>query len=174
MTDRPAGSTRVVTATAHAAFALIGWSMLLAPSLIRAIRDDFAQTDAGFGVLYLLISLAFGSGAVVSGALTGRLGRRVILPAATFALAAGIATQALAPAWPVFLVGAALAGGGAGALEAGVNGVVMDLSVAAATRSAGSISSTASARSRRRWCSACSSPQGWTGASRCSAPRPPH
>jgi len=124
----PASSRRIFV-TSYGAFALVGWSMLLVPSLIRDIRADFAQTDAGFGVLYLGASLLFGTGAFLSGALAGRLGRRAILPTAAVTLAIGLATQGLAPAWPVLLVGAALAGGGAGALDAGVNGVIMDLSV---------------------------------------------
>ena len=130
LSTRPDGSTRAITATAYASFALVGWSMLLMPSLIRDVRDDFGQTDAGFGVLYLAAALLFGTGAFLSGALAGRLGRRVILPAAAIALSVGLVTQGLAPAWPVVLVGAALAGGGAGALDAGVNSVIMDLSVA--------------------------------------------
>ena len=130
MSTGPDGSTRAVTATAYASFALVGWSMLLVPSLIRDIRADFGQTDAGFGVLYLAGSLLFGTGAFLSGALAGRLGRRAILPTAAVALGLGLATQGLAPAWPVMLVGAALLGGGAGALDAGVNSVIMDLSVA--------------------------------------------
>jgi len=129
LSAKPDGSSRVVTTTAYATFTLVGWSMLLVPSLIRDIRDDFGQTDAGFGVLYLGASLLFATGALLSGTLAGRLGRRVILPAAMIALAAGLATQGLAPTWPVLLVGAALAGGGAGGLDAGVNSVFMDLSV---------------------------------------------
>ena len=52
---------RPVFATSYAGFALVGWSMLLVPSLIRDIRGDFGQTDAGFGVLYLASSLLFGT-----------------------------------------------------------------------------------------------------------------
>ncbi len=126
----PNPPARAITVTAYASFTLVGWSMLLMPSLIRDVRDDFGQTDAGFGVLYLGAALLFGTGAFLSGALAGRLGRRVILPAAAIALSVGLATQGLAPAWPVLLVGAALAGGGSGALDAGVNSVIMDLSVA--------------------------------------------
>jgi FHS family glucose/mannose:H+ symporter-like MFS transporter len=125
-----APTSRAITITSYASFTLVGWSMLLVPSLIRDIRDDFGQTDAGFGVLYLLASLLFGTGAVLSGTLAGRVGRRVILPTAAIALAVGLAAQGLAPAWPILLVGAALAGGGAGGLDAGVNSVIMDLSVA--------------------------------------------
>jgi FHS family glucose/mannose:H+ symporter-like MFS transporter len=130
LSTKPDGSTRAITVIAYASFALVGWSMLIVPSLIREIRDDFGQTDAGFGVLYLAAALLFGTGAFMSGALAGRVGRRAILPTAAIALAVGLATQGLAPAWPVLLVGAALAGGGAGGLDAGVNSVIMDLSVA--------------------------------------------
>jgi len=124
----PASSPRIL-ATSYASFALVGWSMLLVPSLIRDIRDEFGQTDAGFGLLYLAASLAFATGAFLSGALAGRVGRRAILPAAVLLLAAGLVTQGFAPEWPLLIVGAALAGGGAGTVDAGVNSVVMDLSV---------------------------------------------
>jgi FHS family glucose/mannose:H+ symporter-like MFS transporter len=120
---------RPIFATSYAGFALVGWSMLLVPSLIRDIRAEFAQTDAGFGALYLVTALMFGTGAFLSGALAGRVGRRTILPVAAGALAAGLAAQGLAPAWPLLILGAALAAWGAGALDAGVNSVVMDLSV---------------------------------------------
>lgn len=128
------GSSRAIFAASYASFALIGWSMLLVPSLIRDIKSEFGQTDAGIGLLYLVSSILFATGAFLSGALAGRLGRRVILPSAALLLAAGLMTQAFAPAWTVFVVGAALAGGGAGALDASVNGVIMD--VGAASRGA--------------------------------------
>jgi len=120
---------RGIIATSYASFVLIGWSSLLVPSLIRVIKGDFGQSDAGFGVLYLVSAALFATGALSSGLLADRIDRRAILPAAALLLATGLAGQALAPAWPVFVVGVALAGAGAGTLDAGVNGVVMDLSV---------------------------------------------
>ncbi len=129
MRGQEAPTTRRVDFVAYAGFAVIGWSMLLVPSLVRAIKSDFDQTDAGLGLLFFATALFFAVGAFLSGALAGRLGRRRILPAAALLLGAGLATEALAPSWTVFVVGAGLAGAGAGTLDAGLNGVVMDLSV---------------------------------------------
>lgn len=130
MTARPAAAGRLVVVASFATFTLVGWSQLLLPSLIRDVQAEFGQTDAGFGVLYLVNSLLFGTGAFLSGALAARLGRRTILPLAALALASGLALQGFAPAWPLLLAGSALAGLGAGGLDAGVNSVFMDLSVA--------------------------------------------
>jgi fucose permease len=130
VTARPAAAGRLVIAASFATFTLVGWSQLLLPSLIRDVQAEFGQTDAGFGVLYLVNALLFGTGALLSGALATRLGRRTILPLAALALSSGLALQGLAPAWPLLLAGAALAGVGAGGLDAGVNSVFMDLSVA--------------------------------------------
>ena len=104
--------------------------MLLVPSLIRDIKGEFGQGDAGIGLLYLVSSLLFATGAFLSGALAGRVGRRAMLPAAAVLLAAGLATQAFAPAWMVFVAGAAVTGAGAGALDASINGVIMDVGAA--------------------------------------------
>ncbi|MFH1475183.1 MAG: MFS transporter [Chloroflexota bacterium] len=123
--DAPA---RIVV-TSYASFILIGWSGLLIPSLLRVIKAEFGQTDAGFGLLYLISALFFAIGALSAGLLAERLGRRVLLPLSALAIAVGLATQGLAPSWPVLLLGVALAGAGSGAIDAGVNSVVMDLSV---------------------------------------------
>jgi fucose permease len=121
-------SSRRVVVAAYASFVLIGWSSLLAPSLIRDIKGEFGQTDAGFGLLYFVASFFFAAGAFLSGALAGRIGRRTILAAAALALATGLAAEGLAPTWPILLAGVAFAGFGGGTIDAGVNSVVMDLS----------------------------------------------
>jgi len=113
----------------YASFVLIGWTGLLIPSLLRVIKADFDQTDAGFGLLYLVSALLFAVGALSAGLLAERLGRRALLPLSAVLIAAGLATQAAAPSWPVLLVGVALAALGSGAIDAGVNSVVMDVSV---------------------------------------------
>lgn len=120
---------RPILVASYASFILIGWTGLLIPSLLRVIKADFDQTDAGFGLLYLVSALFFAVGALSAGLLAERLGRRTLLPLAALLIAAGLATQAAAPSWPVLLLGVALAGAGSGAIDAGVNGVVMDLSV---------------------------------------------
>ncbi len=101
--------------------------MALIPSLIRVIKGDFGQDDAGIGLLYLVSALLFAAGAFLSGILAGRIGRRNLLAGSALVLAAGLVTEGLAPGWPVMLAGVALAGAGAGAIDAGVNGVIMDL-----------------------------------------------
>jgi len=119
----------LILVASYASFILIGWTGLFVPSLLRVIKADFDQSDAGFGLLYLVSALFFAVGALAAGLLAERLGRRALLPLAALLIAAGLATQGLAPSWPVLLLGVALAGAGSGAIDAGVNGVIMDLSV---------------------------------------------
>ncbi len=119
--------TRDVLAPSYASFALVGWTMALVPSLLRVIKGDFGQDDAGIGFLYLVSALLFASGAFLVGMLAERVGRRTLLVGSALVLAAGLLTEAMAPAWPVMLAGVALAGGGGGAIDAAVNGAIMDL-----------------------------------------------
>lgn len=109
------------------AFLLIGWSGLLVPSLIRSIRDSFAQTDAGIGVLYFVYAVAYAIGSFGGGFATERLGRRVILSGAAGLLATGLIALALAPGWAAFLVAAVPMALGAGAIDGGVNGLFLDM-----------------------------------------------
>jgi fucose permease len=118
-----------ILVAAYASFTLIGWTGLLVPSYLRVIRDEFGQTDAGFGLVYLIFALLFGAGALSAGVLADRIGRRVVVPAAALLVAVGLAMESVAPGWAVFVVGAGLAGAGCGAIDAAVNSVVMDLSV---------------------------------------------
>ena len=50
----PGGDPRGVTALGYVAFMLVGLGALLVPSLVPAIEREFAQPDAGVGVLYLV------------------------------------------------------------------------------------------------------------------------
>jgi hypothetical protein len=68
-----AASTRSVVRTGYAAFFLVGWCMLLLPSLIREVEGAFTQTDAGMGLAYLLHNLAWVAGTVSTGVLAGLL-----------------------------------------------------------------------------------------------------
>ncbi len=104
----------------------IGWTGLLIPSLIRSIKTTFDQTDAGIGVIYLAYALAYALASFGGGALTERLGRRLVLGGAVLTHGAGIASLGLAPSWTVFVAAAVLAGAGAGCLDGGANGLVLD------------------------------------------------
>ena len=105
----------------------IGWTGLLIPSLIRSIESTFDQTDAGIGVIYLVYAVTYMSGSFGGGSLTERFGRRLVLGGAVLVHAAGIAGLGLAPSWAVFVVAALVAGMGAGALDGGANGLVLDV-----------------------------------------------
>jgi fucose permease len=109
------------------AFALVGWSWLLVPSLIRSIEPAFNQTDAGIGLFFLVYAIAYVGGSMVGGLITERLGRRVILPTALVLMSAGLVGMASAPEWTVFLVAAVPFGLGAGAIDGGANGLILDL-----------------------------------------------
>jgi fucose permease len=117
---------RGVVALGYASFILVGWSALLVPSLVPAIERDFAQSDAGVGVLYLVSALLFVIGSLGSGYLMERRGRSLVLPAAVFAMALGLGLECVAPSWALFVVGAGIAGFGSGSVEAGMNGVFLD------------------------------------------------
>jgi fucose permease len=109
------------------AFALIGWSGLLVPSLIRSVEDAFDQTDAGLGTFYLVYAVFYAVGSFGGGILTERIGRRAVLAAAATIHGAGLIGLAIAPEWAVFILAAVPAGLGAGGLDGGVNGLALDL-----------------------------------------------
>ena len=115
-----------VPALGYLSFILVGWNALLVPSLVPAIERDFAQPDAGVGVLYFVTALLFVIGSLAGGYVMERLGRGRALPAAVFGMAAGLALEAVAPSWTVFVIGGALAGFGSGSVEVGMNGLFLD------------------------------------------------
>ncbi len=118
---------RRVLATSFGGFALIGWVALLLPSLIREVKGDFGQTDAGFGLLFFTSAVCYAFGGLGTGLLHDRFGRRAILVTAALLIGAGLITEGLAPTWPILLAGVGIAGTGAGAIDAGLNGLFMDL-----------------------------------------------
>jgi OFA family oxalate/formate antiporter-like MFS transporter len=122
----PGGDPGGVTALGYASFILVGWGALLVPSMVPAIERDFVQPDAGVGVLYLVSALLFVIGSLASGYLMERLGRGLVLPAAVFAMSAGLGLESVAPTWAVFVIGAGIGGLGSGAVEVGMNGLFLD------------------------------------------------
>lgn len=124
---RMLGSPRAAGVIGCLTLLLIGWSGLLVPSLIRSIERDFDQTDAGVGIYYLLWALAYASGSLGGGVATERLGRRRILVGAALAHGVGLAALAFSPPWGIVLASAIPGGLGAGALDGGANGLILDL-----------------------------------------------
>jgi fucose permease len=104
----------------------IGWTGLLIPALIRSIETTFAQTDAGIGFVYLVYAVAYAAGSFVGAPLTERLGRRLVLGGAALVTGAGAAGLGLAPTWLAFVFAALTLGAGAGCLDGGANGLVLD------------------------------------------------
>jgi len=105
----------------------IGWTGLLVPSLIRSIKDAFDQTDAGIGVVYLVYAIAYAAGSVLGGQSMERIGRRRVLTGAALLHGLGVAGLGLAPSWPLFIVATLPSGLGAGCLDGGSNGLVLDV-----------------------------------------------
>lgn len=106
---------------------LIGWSGLLVPSLIREIERDFGQSDAGLGIYYFVGAVAYASGSFSGGMLTERFGRRRVLTIATVLIGLGVSVLGLVPEWGVVLLATIPAGFGSGAIDGGMNGIVLDL-----------------------------------------------
>ena len=121
-------SARPILLASYASFILIGWTGLFVPSLLLVLQDEFDRSDAEFGLVYFIGALLFATGALSSGLIAGRIGRRVVLAASALAIAVGMTLEGVAPSWTVFLVGAAFAGAGSGAIDAVVSSVIMDLS----------------------------------------------
>ena len=105
----------------------IGWTGLLIPSLVRSIEATFDQTDAGVGLVYLAYSIAYATGSFGGGPLTERIGRRLVLGGGVLIHGLGIAGLGLAPSWGTFVAAAMVAAFGAGCLDGGSNGLVLDV-----------------------------------------------
>jgi fucose permease len=109
----------------YACFLLIGWTSVLVPALIRSIEDGFDQTDAAVGGYFFVFAAFYGVGSFGGGLLTERFGRRVVLAIAGIVMGLGLAGQALAPAWIVFLAAGVPIGWAAGAIDGGINGLFL-------------------------------------------------
>jgi fucose permease len=109
-----------------AAFALLGWGGLLVPALVRSIEAEFGQNDLGIGLFYLVFAGAYALGSVGGGMVTERIGRRTVLVGSLALQAVGLALQGVIPSWTVFLVAGIPRGLGGGAIDGGVQGLVLD------------------------------------------------
>ena len=118
---------RLATLAGYSGFVLLGWNAVLVPALIRSIQPDFRQADAAFGLFFLVSALLYAAGSFGGGFLTERVGRRAILALATLLLGVGLGGEALAPSWLGFLLAALVVNLGAGAIDGGVNALVLDL-----------------------------------------------
>ena len=120
-------ATRRLAAIGWASFVLLGWAGLLIPSLFRSVKTDFALTDSAIGTFYLVNAIFYAVGSFGGGLITERTGRRPILSTAAVLLGVGLALEAIAPTWTVFLIAGVPAGLGAGVVDGGMNGLILDL-----------------------------------------------
>jgi hypothetical protein len=66
-------SRSAIATIGYAAFALLGWSSLLVPSMIRLIERDYVQSDASIGVFYYAYASAYAAGSFAGGFATEHL-----------------------------------------------------------------------------------------------------
>jgi fucose permease len=127
--DEPEPSApRPLIAIAWSSFLLLGWAGLLVPALIRSIEERFAQSDAGLGVYYFVLAVFYAVGSLGGGLLTERAGRRVVLSGSAILVGIGLALQAVAPSWLLFVAAGIPAGIGSGSIDGGMNGLVLAVS----------------------------------------------
>jgi fucose permease len=114
-------------------FLLLGWSGLLVPSLVRQIEATFGVDDAAIGIWYFVAASAYAAGSLAGGLLTERFGRRAVLTAAALSVAASWLIAGTSGSWALFTL-AAVVGGGAGAMDGGMNGLVLAVTSSASGR----------------------------------------
>lgn len=122
-----ARSSRFLTAAGYFGFVLIGWNMVLIPSLIRSIEGTFHQADAAFGLLYFVQALMYGTGTLGGGLLTERVGRKAVLATGAAMGAVGLVGEGTAPSWVAFVLLAVAISWGAGVIDSGINGLFLDV-----------------------------------------------
>ncbi len=121
------GQRQTLIHTAYFGFVLLGMNGVLISSLIRSLERDFHQSDAAFGVLYLLGSLLFGAGAFSGGFLTERFGRKIVLGMGAAIAVGGLLIMATTSLWPLFLAASGVSAWGTAVLDAGINALALDL-----------------------------------------------
>jgi fucose permease len=125
--DEAVPATRRLAAIGWASFVLLGWVGLLIPALFRSVKTDFDLTDSAIGTFYLVNAIFYAVGSFGGGFVTERIGRRPVLSTAAVLLGIGLAMEGTAPTWTVFLIAAIPAGLGAGVIDGGMNGLILDL-----------------------------------------------
>ncbi|PSJ26908.1 MFS transporter [Streptosporangium nondiastaticum] len=113
--------TRTAVAASCAGFVLIGALQSLYGPAIPALREEFGLSPSAAG-LGLSAHFAGGvTGVLAFNRIHGRTGNRVLLGSSYALMALGSIAFALAPAWPLALVAALVAGFGFGGIDYGLN-----------------------------------------------------
>jgi fucose permease len=118
---------RDVVWAGYATFFMVGWGMVLVPSLIRQVEATYGLSDAAIGAAYLGYSLAWVAGTLGAGVLVRYMDRHLLLGAGPALVVLGMLAMALGGSVPVFLAGFLAMGIGLGIADSGVNALFMDL-----------------------------------------------
>jgi len=106
---------------AYLAFVALGLPDGVAGVVWPAVRGAFGLPQAGFGLMLAGAGIGYFVAGLTAAVLIARWGIGRLLAGCTGLLAAGLALEASAPAWPVLVLGAAAGGFGSGAVDAGLN-----------------------------------------------------
>lgn len=86
-----------------------------------SLRQSFLLPQSGLGLVLAAGSSGYFTASFNAGRLIGWLGIGRLLAGSTLLVALAVTLYALSPAWPIFLLAAALVGSGSGAIDAGLN-----------------------------------------------------
>ena len=103
------------------AYAGIGLTAGIFGVLIPSIRAEFSITLDQVGWLFLFTSIGFFIASIASGTITARFGIVAILIAGHLMMALGLAGNAFAPNWTLFIASGMGRGFGMGLMDAGLN-----------------------------------------------------
>ena len=112
---------QVGTAVFAVAFVVLGLPDFAHGVAWPELRDDLDRPLADLGTFLAASSLGYLAVATSTGRLAARWGLEGLVLRATVSSAAGLALVAVAPSWPVVLLGGGLAGVGAGGMDSGFN-----------------------------------------------------
>lgn len=106
---------------AFACFVAIGINSGLLGVAWPSIRGEFGLALDAVAALFVVSTIGFVGGSVISGQMVSRMGLLPFLALGNVISAAGFMTAALAPAWPVMVAGGLLTGFGSAAIDTGSN-----------------------------------------------------
>src|SRR5690242_15924719 len=112
---------------ALAAFVAFGFAISTLGPALPGLRDSLGIGDAGEGALVALQGGSFGVAVLVAGMVADRRGRRLPMVAGTVTLALAVAALGVAPDRATAIAASVLMGAGAGAIDAAVSALAVDL-----------------------------------------------
>ena len=115
------GNATMILGLAYLGFVSLGLPDAMVGVVWPSIRQEFALTQSGLGVILLCAGLGYFASSALAGVLMRRWGVGVVLAASTCLVTLALLGYALAPGWAVLIAFAPLVGLGSGAVDAGLN-----------------------------------------------------